>query len=226
MLRRLFPDPGEVDAEALFAEVDFGALAPPGRPYVVVNMVASADGRATLEGKTKLLSSEADRAVFHALRTAVDAVMVGTGTLRAERYGRMVRDERRQEIRRERGLEPEPLAIVCSRSGAFPDDIPLFTDPEARVFTHVGPSPREAVLRAHAEHGVRSVLLEGGPTLNAAMLADRMVDELFLTVAPLLAGGAAPMTILSDGDPAPLELRWALEGDGALFLRYAVTGSG
>ena len=225
-LRRLFPQPGEVDADALFADVDFAALAPADRPYVVVNMVASADGRATLEGKTKLLSSEADRAVFHALRTAVDAVMVGTGTLRTERYGRMVRDERRREIRRERGLEPEPLAIVCSRTGEFPDDIPLFTDPEARVFTHVGPSPGEAVLRAHAEHGVRSILLEGGPTLNAAMLADRMVDELFLTVAPLLAGGAAPMTILSDGDPTPLELRWALEGDGALFLRYAVAGSG
>ena len=225
-LRRLFPEPEEVEAEALFADVDFAALAPAGRPYVVVNMVSSTDGRATLEGKTKLLSSDADRAVFHALRTAVDAVMVGTGTLRAERYGRMVRDERRREIRRARGLEPEPLAIVCSRTGDFPDDIPLFTDPEARVFTHVGPAPGEAVRRAHTEHGVRSVLLEGGPTLNAAMLADRMVDELFLTVAPLLAGGAAPMTILSDGAPTPLEPVWALEGDGALFLRYAVAGSG
>jgi riboflavin biosynthesis pyrimidine reductase len=224
-LRRLLPDPGDVEADALFADVGFGSLAPPGRPYVVVNMVTSADGRATLDGKTEQLGNDADRAVFHALRASVDAVMVGTGTLRAERYGRLVRDEARRELRRGRGLEPEPLAIVCSRTGDFPADVPLFTDPEARLMTHTGPSPAEAVRRAHDEHGVRSVLCEGGPTLNAAMLAEGVLDELFLTVAPLLAGGSDPLSILADGDPTPLELRWALEGDGALFLRYAVAGS-
>jgi len=221
VLRRLLPQPGEVEAERLFDDVDFAALAPADRPYVAVNMVTSADGRATLDGRTAKLGNEADKAVFHALRTAVDAVMVGTGTLRAERYGRMVRDERRREIRRARGLEPEPLAIVCSRSGDFPEDVPLFTDPGARVMTHVGGSPLEALRRAQAEHGVRSVLCEGGPTLNAAMLAEGAFDELFLTVAPILAGGPDPLTILRDGDPVPLELRWALEGGGALFLRYA-----
>jgi riboflavin biosynthesis pyrimidine reductase len=226
MLRRLLPDPGEVDPARLFDDVDFAALAPPGRPYVVVNMVESVDGRAALEGRTKELSSEPDRAVFHALRTAVDAVMVGTGTLRAERYGRMVRSEERQEIRRARGLEPEPLSIICSRSGDFPTDIPLFSDPAARLATYTTPSPAEALRRAHEEHGVRSVLCEGGPTLNAAMLAEGVIDELFVTLAPLLAGGAAPLTILTEGHPTPLELRWLLEGDGELFLRYAVAGSG
>ena len=226
MLRRLLPEPGAVEAERLFDDVDFAALAPPDRPYVVVNMVSSADGRAALEGRTAQLGNDADHAVFHALRTAVDAVMVGTGTLRAERYGRMIRSEARRAIRVARGLEPEPLAIVCSRTGDFPTDVPLFEDPQARVMTHTGAAPVEAVRRARREHGVRSVLCEGGPTLNAAMLADGAVDELFLTVAPLLAGGAAPLTILSFGDPHPLELRWALEGDGALFLRYAATGSG
>jgi riboflavin biosynthesis pyrimidine reductase len=226
ILRRLLPQPGEVEAERLFDDVDFAALAPADRPYVVVNMVASADGRATLDGRTEKLANEHDKAVFHALRTAVDAVLVGTGTLRAERYGRMVRSERRREIRRARGLEPEPLAIVCSRRGDFPDDIPLFTDPEARVMTHTGSSPLEALRRAQDEHGVRSVLCEGGPTLNVAMLAEGAFDELFLTISPLLAGGRDPLTILNDGDPAPLELRWALEGGGALFLRYARAGSG
>jgi riboflavin biosynthesis pyrimidine reductase len=225
-LRRLFPDPADVEAETLFDDIDFAALAPPDRPYVVVNMVASADGRATLDGRTEKLGNEADHAIFHALRTTVDAVMVGTGTLRTERYGRMVRNERRQEIRRARGLDPEPLSIVSSRSGHFPDDIPLFNDPEARVFTHTGASAAEALRRAQEEHDVRSVLCEGGPTLNAAMLAEGVFDELFLTVSPLLAGGAAPLTILTEGDPTPLELRWVLEGDGALFLRYAVAGSG
>jgi riboflavin biosynthesis pyrimidine reductase len=226
MLRRLLPEPGEVAAEALFDDVDFAAAAPDDRPYVVVNMVASADGRATLDGRTEQLGNEADKAVFHALRTAVDAVMVGTGTLRAERYGRMVRSEARREIRRRRGLEPEPVAIVVSRTGDFPDDIPLFNDPDARVAAYTTSSPAEALRRAQAEHGVRSVLCEGGPTLNAAMLAEGVLDELFLTVSPLLAGGPAPLTILTHGEPVPLELRWALEGDGALFLRYALAPAG
>lgn len=224
-LRRLYPEPGEVDAERLFDDVDFAALAPPDRPYVVLNMVESLDGRAALDGRTKALSGDADRAVFHAMRTAVDAVMVGTGTLRAERYGRMVRSEERQDIRRARGLAPEPLSIVVSRSGDFPEDIPLFSDPGARVATYTTASPAEALRRAREEHGVRSVLCEGGPTLNASMLADGVLDELFVTVAPLLGGGATPLTILDGGEPTPLELRWALEGGGELFLRYAVAAT-
>lgn len=218
-MRRLHPDPAEVEPDALLAEVDFAALAPADRPYVVVNMVASVDGRATLNGKTAELGNDADRAVFHALRASVDAVLVGTGTLRAERYGPLVKSDGRRELRRGRGLEPDPLAIVVSRSGDFPDDVPLLQ--EERLLTHTG-TAGEALARAHAEHGVRSVLCEGGPTLNAAMLADGLVDELFVTTAPLLAGGAEPMTIFSDGDPTPLELVWVLEGDGALFCRYAV----
>lgn len=223
VLRRLLPQPGEVEAERLFDEVDFGALAPADRPYVAVNMVASADGRATLGGRSGGLGNDADRAVFHALRTAFDAVMVGTGTLRAERYGRLVRDERRRAIRRARGLEPEPLAIVCSRSGDFPRDVPLFTDAEARVLAHTGPSPLEALRRARAEHGVRSVLCEGGPTLNAGLLRAGLVDELFLSVAPKLAGGAEAPTIVAGTalpEPAELELVWMLERHGELFTRW------
>ena len=212
-MKRLTPHPTTIDE--LFADVDFGAQAPADRPYLVINMVASVDGRATLHGRTADLSSPADKQLFFALRRRVDAVLVGTGTLREERYGPLLRDEQEQ-----------PLAIVCSRRGDFPDDIPLFTDPEARVMTHVGSSPLEALRRAQEEHGVRSVLCEGGPTLNVAMLAEGAFDELFLTISPILAGGRDPLTILNDGDPAPLELRWALEGGGALFLRYARAASG
>jgi riboflavin biosynthesis pyrimidine reductase len=228
-LRRLHPDPAAVTAAELFADVDFGALAPAARPYLVVNMVASADGRASLEGRTEGLSSEADRDVFHTLRTTVDAVMVGTGTLRAERYGRMARSPSRQEQRRARGLDPEPYALVCSRRGDFPDDIPLFTDPESRVLRYTAPLPSEALRRARDEHGVRSVLCEGGPTLNAALLAEGLVDELFLSISPLLANGPAPLTIVESagpGAPVPLQLVWVLEGDGMLFLRYAVARAG
>ncbi len=218
MLRRLHPDPADVTALEAFAGVDFGALAPPDRPYVVINMVASADGRATLEGRTEGLSSPADKEVFFALRRSVDAVLVGTGTLREERYGPLLRD-----------AEEQPLAIVCSRRGNFPDDIPLFTDPRSRILAHTGPSPKDALLRARAEHGVRSVLCEGGPTLNGALFGEDLVDELFLTISPLLAGGPAPLTIVEaagPGEPVALELRSVLEGDGMLFLRYAVARAG
>jgi riboflavin biosynthesis pyrimidine reductase len=227
-LRRLHPEPDTLDAAALFDDVDFAALAPEGRPYVVVNMVASADGRATLQGRTEQLSSEADRAVFHALRTAVEGVLVGTGTLRAERYGRMVKNEERQRRRVARGLEAEPLSIVLSRSGVFPKDIPLFGDPAARLALFSGDeaaAPHRALERVRAEHGVRSVLCEGGPTLNGSLLAAGLVDELFLTVAPVLAATAAPLTIVegaSPGAPVALELVWTLEADGMLFLRYRV----
>ena len=231
-LRRLHPDSAPLTAADVLADVDFRALAPDDRPYVIVNMVASADGRATLAGRTAQLSNEPDRDLFHALRTVVDAVLVGTGTLRAERYGRMARSPERQEQRRARGLDPEPYAIVLSRRGDFPTDIPLFTDPEARVLRYAGEDaalPSHALRRAYAEHDVRAVLCEGGPTLNASLLAEDLIDELFLCVSPLLANGPAPLTILESAgldEAVPLELVWVLEGDGALFLRYAVARDG
>jgi riboflavin biosynthesis pyrimidine reductase len=180
-VRRLVPQESTVDE--LFADVDFAALAPPDRPYLVINMVASVDGRATLHGRTADLSSRADKQLFFALRRRVDAVLVGTGTLREERYGPLVRD-----------ADEQPLAIVCSRRGDFPTDIPLFTDPRSRILAHTGPSPRDALLRAGEEHGVRSVLCEGGPTLNGALFAEDVVDELFLSISPLIADGPAPLT--------------------------------
>ncbi|HEV2061905.1 MAG TPA: dihydrofolate reductase family protein [Solirubrobacteraceae bacterium] len=215
-MRRLAAQPTTV--EELFADVDFGARAPADRPYLVINMVASVDGRATLHGRTADLSSPADKQVFFALRRRVDAVLVGTGTLREERYGPLLRDE-----------EEQPLAIVCSRRGDFPDDIPLFTDPRSRVLTHTGPSPREALVRAHAEHGVRSVLCEGGPTLNGVLFAEGVVDELFLSISPLIANSPAPLTIVEaagPGAPVRLEPVWVLEADGMLFCRYAVARAG
>ncbi|MEA2129562.1 MAG: hypothetical protein QOJ85_2453, partial [Solirubrobacteraceae bacterium] len=132
-LRRLLPEPGELTADELVQALGFGELAPAGRPYVVANMVATADGRASVSGRTAPLSSVPDRQLFHALRTRVDAVMVGAGTVRTERYGRLVRDGARREQRRAAGLEPDPLAIVVSGSLVLPPDVPLLQDPEQRI---------------------------------------------------------------------------------------------
>lgn len=206
-------------------------------------MVTSADGRATLDGHTKALSDPADREVFHTLRAQADAILVGSGTLRAERYGRFTKDGPWAEIRTSAGLAPEPLGIVMTRSLDLPLDISLFQDPVARVAVYttaqgdLAPTPADvtvtrlealepaAVLdHARATYGVSCVLCEGGPTLNGSLFAAALVDELFLSVSPLLAGGTDPLTIV-EGVPPPaaaLELVQAIEHEGTLLLRYRV----
>ena len=225
LLTRLTPDPGRIDDSELPAMFGFASLAPLDRPYLVLNMVASVDGRAALGGVTEHLSSAADKAVFFALRASVDAVLAGTGTLRAEQYGRIIKRPERRAQRVALGLEPEPIALILTRSGNVPHDIPLLQDPEARpvVLTGDDAEPRRALARLGAEHGVRTVLCEGGPRLNAGLLAAGVVDEVFLTVAPVVAAGPEPLTIIEGrGLPVAVELVWVLEGEGNLFLRYRV----
>src|SRR5918912_133860 len=97
MVEELFPERRSVPLASAYAELDLAAHAEGlRRPYVVANMVVTADGRATLGGRTKEISSPADRELFHSLREQVDAVMAGTGTIALERYGRLVRDEGRR----------------------------------------------------------------------------------------------------------------------------------
>lgn len=246
-LRRLWPDAGTVTPQEAVAALDLGSLAPEDRPYVAVNFVASVDGRAAFGGRSGALGDDADRELFHALRGQVDAVMAGTGTLRAERYGRLVRDPERRAARERAGLRPEPLGVVVSRSLHLPLDIPLFQDPASTIaiytasdaeledcpadtrLTRLDPAEMTmtaALRRVRADHGVRSLLCEGGPTVFGALVHERVADELFLTVSPKLAGGTDPLTILQ-GPPMPepedVELVWALEADAALFLRYRLT---
>src|SRR3954462_5599685 len=104
--RRIYPEPGELNAEE--AAAGFGPVesAPGERPYLGLNMVGTADGKATVGGRSGPIGNQADRELFHELRAQVDAVMAGAGTVRAERYGRIVRDPGRRERRAARGLEP------------------------------------------------------------------------------------------------------------------------
>src|SRR5579871_1944621 len=111
------------------------------RPYMACNFVASLDGKATAAGRTAPLSDPADRRVFHLLRTQVDAILVGTGTLRVERYGPMIKNAELAAIRVAEGRPAQPLAVIVSRTGQLPTDIPLFADPASRVAAYV-PSPR------------------------------------------------------------------------------------
>ena len=107
-IRRLFPDAGTLEAERALDDLRLGDAAPDDRPYVVANMVACADGRATVDGASAGLSGPADRALFHALRGQIDAVLAGTGTLRTERYRRLILQPERREERRARGLAARP----------------------------------------------------------------------------------------------------------------------
>jgi riboflavin-specific deaminase-like protein len=243
-VRRLLPDPAVVDADDQFRGLRLGELAGADRPYVVANMVSTADGRATLAGRSGPIGNETDRRIFHLLRTQADAVLVGSGTLRAERYGRLVRDPELRALRAEEGLAADPLGITVTRSGRVPFDIPLFQDPDSTVVVFAPPdldfpsaaaavevvalpagqlTMAEVLRRLRLDHGVASLLCEGGPTVLAALLAEDCLDELFLCLAPKLAGGGSELaTVEGTGltTPAELELRWALEAEGHLFLRY------
>jgi len=230
--------------DAFYTGLALGDVAPPERPHVVCNFVSSADGKASARGRTALLGGPGDREMFHLLRTQVDAIVAGTGTLRVERYGALAREPRFVDIRVAEGRPPQPLAVVISRSGDVPFEIPLFAAPESRVVVYTpseitvpdcaaqvtvhalgaGAGELSAVLRSlRQEHGVRSLLCEGGPILFSALLAEDLVDELFLTLAPTIVGGSE--LGMTSGEPLaeliPLGLVRALECDGALFLRYA-----
>ncbi|HWF35606.1 MAG TPA: dihydrofolate reductase family protein [Solirubrobacteraceae bacterium] len=244
--RRLYPEPATVDLLALLSELALAERAGAERPYVIANFVASADGRATLGGRSGPLGDDGDHAMFHGLREQVDAVLAGTGTLRAEHYGRLIRSPERIERRRARGLAPTPLMCIITRSGALPTDIPLLDDPESSVVVYTGApveitaeadvdvvcvdpaelTPLTVLRNLRAERGIRSVLCEGGPTLFGALVHTRVVDELFLTLAPKLAGGGTGPTITVGAellDPAAIGLEWVLERAASLFLRYRLS---
>jgi riboflavin-specific deaminase-like protein len=238
----LLPGPGEVQMDELLTGLALGDRAPADRPYVIANSVTSVDGRAAFQGVSGQLGDEGDLEVFRALRREVDAVLAGTGTLRAEQYGRILKIPESRERRRRRGLAPEPLAITLTRSGDVPLDIPLFAEPEAEVVIFSGreidvgdvaaavevvvldpPDLAAALRHLRAHHQVRLLLCEGGPSMLAALVRERLVDELFLTLAPQLTGGGTGPA-LTTGPELPelrgMQLAGVLERAGSLFLRY------
>jgi riboflavin biosynthesis pyrimidine reductase len=213
------------------------------RPFLYLNMVASADGRASFEGRTCGLGSEADTLLLTELRALADAVLVGTNTIRVEGYGRLVRNAGRVARREAAGLHPTPAAVLISRSFDIPWGAPLFgaEDQPVIVYTHAEGTPPQvaaplevvrledpapaAMMADLRTRGVRALLCEGGPTLNSALLEAGVVDELFLTLSPMLSGEpGAPRIVEGEGlpEPARLTLEWALRHEQELYLRYSV----
>ena len=237
----LYPERRETSPEQLASGLRLGERAPAERPYLVLNMVSTLDGKATIDWRTKGLSSEVDRLLFHHLRTQADAVMVGAGTARTERYGKLTKTDELRDKRVEEGLAPEALAVLVSARLDLPADLPLLQEPEQRVVIATGSDARLEGTRAEVDHlqvgddlpllmsrlrddyGVRSVLCEGGPTLNSHLYAAGLVDELFLSLSPKVVGGAAALTIVAGREsvePTEMGLTWVAEGGGDLFTRW------
>jgi riboflavin-specific deaminase-like protein len=240
-VRRLVPDLAETTVAEQLAGLDLEPLAFDERPYLVLNFATTLDGRAAINGRSGPIGSAADTEMLQRLRTRVDAVMIGAGTMRAERYGRIVSDPDFRAHRERTGLAHDPLAVIISNRLELPWDAGLFTDGGGRVviFTASNQEPPETatpltVVRhpegveldralewLRKERDIRSVLCEGGPTLHGRLREGGLADELFLTIAPKIAGGEGPRVLegaLPDVDV--VELAWLLESESELFARY------
>jgi riboflavin-specific deaminase-like protein len=245
-VRRLLPDPGPARPAEQYSRLGLAERAHADRPYVVTNFALTVDGRATIGGRSGPIGSSTDTEVLFRLRTQVDAVLIGAGTLRVERYGRLVPDPRlRGHRERVEGLAPDPLAVIVTNSLDLPWDAGLFTEgfgrvlifassdakpPETtttvRVERHAGRVDlRRAMATLRHDRGVRSLLCEGGPRMHANLIEAGLVDELFVTVAPKLALNEGPGLFENGiGDPTGLELVWLLDEEGELFARYRLRG--
>jgi riboflavin-specific deaminase-like protein len=242
MLERLDPAEQRPPHEWL-ADVRFDERAPADRPYVFLNMVESVDGRAAIDGRAQALGSETDTLLLTELRTIADAVLIGSGTLRAESYGLLVGNPERVARRAAAGRTPTPVAVLLSLALDLPWDAGLFaaagqpvliytasdaTPPAVAAeveVVHVPHASPEESLRDLRSRGVRALLCEGGPRLNRSLLGAGLVDELFLTLSPKLAGNAVAPRIVEGRDldaPVDLALEWVLRHDDELFLRYRV----
>jgi riboflavin-specific deaminase-like protein len=243
----IHPERRPISPEELASELRLDELAPDDRPYLGLNMVESLDGKATLDWRTKGLSSDLDRRLFHHLRTQADAVMVGAGTAREERYGRITKSDELRQKRVNDGLVPDALAVVVSGRLNLPPDLPLLNDRDQRVviatasdeelpgvtgdveYARVGDDLPRLMAYLGERHAVRSILCEGGPTLNSYLFASDLVDELFLSISPKVVGGSAALTIVAGRElvePAEAGLVSLAEADGELFTRWRFRASG
>lgn len=243
-LERLDADGPPQTARELLRTIGVRERASATAPYVLLNMISTLDGRAALDGSTRALGGPADLEMLLELRVLADAVLVGSGTLGAEGYGRLVRRPERRARRVADGLRADPLTVLISRELDLPWEADLFAAPEQPVLIYTRareatPPPTDApvevvsldalapraVLADLRRRGIAVLLCEGGPTLNAWLLEAGAVDELFLTLTALLTGDPEAPTILGGPPlmpPTRATLEWVLRHGSDLFLRYGL----
>jgi riboflavin biosynthesis pyrimidine reductase len=248
---RLWPDPSTgLELDVAMAEFRPTARVE-GRPLVAINMVTSIDGRAQLDGTAEGLGSRADRRLMRLYRTAFDAVGSGVGTLRASGVWLRVGDDLAAR-RVAEGRSPNPTGLVIAGTDPLPTDTRWFSGDEPRILVVGAANPLAGapagtdllrapenrpdpawVLARLAERGIRTLLLEGGPNLNAAFLAAGLIDEVYWTIgAHLLGTDALPMIAPIQGRspyehaPRPGSLVSVLRHADELFLRYRFGSDG
>jgi riboflavin biosynthesis pyrimidine reductase len=220
-----------------------------GRPWVIVDMIASIDGATAVAGRSGGLGGPADKAVFRALRAVPDVVLVGAATARIENYGAVRLDDEVRARRVERGQTPVPrLALVTGRMD-LDHEAPMFTEAdtpplvlttEAACAQHAPRFEGRAELviaggdsvdlaramAALAARGVQTLLVEGGPSLNGQFVAAGLVDEWCQSMAPLLVAGDSARVAHGPEGPQPerLDLHRLLEQDGYLFATWRRPG--
>ena len=241
-MQLILPDRGPLDEaglRALYAAADRDG------PRLRVNFVTSLDGAVEVDGRSRGLSGEADRAVFGLLRRLSDAVMVGAGTVRHEGYGPVRVNAATAAWRTGAGRPEQPTLVVVSASLDLDPGAGLFTRAPVRpvVLTHdAAPRDRRSALEAVADvvscgrsvvdmsaglaelhrRGLLQVLCEGGPHLFGALLAADLVDELCLTISPLLVGAGPDRIVAGAGreEPARMRLAHLVAADEMLLTRY------
>ena len=238
MKRRLLPSPADIDDAGQLE--NFYEL-PAGR-HVRADFVVSLDGAAEIGGKSEPLGAPADRQAFMAMRAVADAVLVGAGTVRAENYGGIVVSAEVSQRRAARGQHRPPPLVVVSRRGDLDVGAKVFNrEPPILMTTRRALSDRpelaevadavdcgeedvdlHRMLDELADRGFERVLCEGGPSLLNSLLSEDLVDEMCVTISPLIAG--PDRRHLSGGhpfeEPVRFRLEALLEGDGMLIGRY------
>ena len=250
-VHELWPTPRD-DVDAAAAYTADARPAPRGRPWLLLNMIATVDGAATdTTGLSGGLAGPGDRRVFAALRGVADVVLAGATTVRSERYGPARPSSEVESQRLARGQAARPRVAVVSAS--------LRLDPELRLFREAKPDARPilvttaealaadtplhrrlrsladlvvagerrvdwhaALSTLRSQMGTEVLLVEGGPTINAQLVAADLVDELCLTLSPRLVAGDAPRIIGAShpSSPRPLSVDRVIVDDDFVFLRY------
>jgi riboflavin biosynthesis pyrimidine reductase len=231
------------DALAPYAEVD---RTPIGPCWVMAHMVTGLDGCAAVQGRVGVLSTPPDKALFADMRTLADVVLVGAGTVRDEGYGPVRLSAERSAARVSRGLAPAPPLAVVSRSLDLDWDARAFTAAPAHARTLVvtcESAPPDQLARARqvadvvvagdeavepdllvahfASRGRHTVLCEGGPRLLGELVLAGVVDELCLTVSPMMGGDPLPVAVFPAGSAITgFRLGHVLRDGDSLFLRY------
>ena len=241
-VHQIFPPPvAEVEADDVYRD-----QRPPvgGRPWLMMNMVSTVDGITELDGGSGPLGSPGDKDIFGTIRTLPDIIMVGSATAVSEQYNPPSTSVSTKARRLANGAWPVARIAVVSSRLEFDLTLPMFQRPSQRplVITTVDADPLKLdqiaehadlircgigsvdlpqAMREMNELGAQRVLSEGGPSLNGALLQDELVDEVFLSVAPLM-GGSNQRGIARGDIPHihELELRHVLTEDHFLFLRY------